>query len=831
MKTISLAGQWQVKGEDAVTGEKLTLLGQVPGSALNDIVLQQAEPCDIFWRDHAERFQKYERYNWQYSKEFDLEDVGLPSEIVFERLDTYCDVYLNGTHLGYCDNGFIRHTFPTDGILKSGKNLLEVYFYSPVEQVKNKRSFPGAFTTERLHTRRTQCTYGWDWTMRFVSCGIGGEVFVKLYEPEEPTVDNVYIYTKSVDAMGAYIGIKVAFGRCFADKVYDFDVFDKDGKKVKSHSRRCSYKTYAFNLSIEQAQLWYPAGYGEQPLYTLVISHEGKPVFRETFGIRTVKICQIPDEIGSESYEKCLKLKQSSFSREYDHNNAFSSFILVVNGVKILCRGANWVPCEPFETGNTDEKITDLLELAKEMGLNMLRVWGGGAFESRHFYEECSRLGIMVTQDFLMACGTYPEKEEWFLRQLQKEADYAAKLIRNQPCLMWWSGDNENAVMGDDCMADYTGRSSASLGIHPVLMELDPERDFLPSSPYGGSFYASNTVGTTHNTQYLSHIFQTIESAPLDDYKDRIKKMCARFIAEEPTFGAASSYSNRKFMTREDLFGENDDIRRYHTKSNPALQKELFDYLLILTEKVLGAFKDGSDRLFKLKYMQYESVRLSLEQLRRERWFCSGVIFWMLEDCWPSFAGWAFIDYYRMPKASFYSFKRCSKPVICSLDKDGGVYSLYVCNDGITDVSGRATVYALNEKGERKDLFCGQFQVKTGENSRVTSFRYEENDLLLAEMDGAWGHDRAFYRNGALPVFKTDVETVIDEEQGTVTVKAGTHYVHAVEIEGNLVLEDNYFSLIPGETKTVPFRRKNSKLPLDITVEAYTLDGMCPDKT
>ena len=105
----------------------------------------------------------------------------------------------------------------------------------------------------------------------------------------------------------------------------------------------------------------------------------------------------------------------------------------------------------------------------------MLRVWGGGTFETKEFYDECSRLGITVTQDFLMACGSYPEKQDWFVKQLNKEAEYAAKLIRNQACLMWWSGDNENAVMGNDVMEDHPGRSSAMLGIQPVLAKLDPE--------------------------------------------------------------------------------------------------------------------------------------------------------------------------------------------------------------------------------------------------------------------------------------------------------------------------------------------------------------------
>jgi beta-mannosidase len=293
----------------------------------------------------------------------------------------------------------------------------------------------------------------------------------------------------------------------------------------------------------------------------------------------------------------------------------------------------------------------------------MLRVWGGGAFETKHFYNECSRLGIMVTQDFLMACGAYPEEEAWFIEELRKEAEYVARLCRNQPCLVWWSGDNENAVKGCDTDEDYRGRRSAYLGIAPVIYRLDPCRRFLPSSPFGGKLYASNTVGTTHNTQYLGHLFEYLERDDLSDYKDEFKKYRARFIAEEPQLGAVSLPSLRRFMNNSDIF-DNDNMWRYHTKSNPSVKTELFDYMLGMAEKILGKFEDPYDKLFKLQYLQYEWIRVVMEQAKREREFCSGLVFWMMNDCWPAASGWALIDFYNLPKNAFYSFRRCAKPLL-----------------------------------------------------------------------------------------------------------------------------------------------------------------------
>lgn len=815
MNKYYLNGKWNVKGINPFTDESIELDGFVPGSTINDIIKNKAESDDIFYRDNMEKYQKYERFNWVYSKKFDFSKQGGTQKLVFEKLDTYCDVYLNETHVAYCDNGHIKHQFDVTNAIKNGENEIKVIFYSPITTVDGKPKLRGAFTTERMYTRRTQCSYGWDWLGRIISSGMNSDVYIESYKKDEPVIDSVYVYTKSIDEFGAYIGINTDIGENGLNRVYDFEIYDDEGTLVKRHSKYLGYKNYIFNASIEDAKLWYPLGYGNQPLYEIRIVCEGNVLYSEKFGIRTVKLMQNTDKEGSYGYNRCLELKQSDFSKEYDNNNEFSGFILIVNGIKIQCRGANWVPCEPFENGHTKEKTQKILLRAKEMGLNMLRVWGGGTFETKEFYSECSRLGIMVTQDFLMACGSYPEKQDWFISHLQKEAEYAAKLMRNQPCLMWWSGDNENAVNGDDVMQDHPGRSSAMFGIGPVLAKLDPERDFLPSSPYGGSFFASNTVGTTHNTQYLSYIFDAIDNKELKDYKDLYKKLCARFIAEEPTFGLIGTGSLKKFLSDEDIFGDNVDMMRYHTKTNPAMKKEIFDYFVILTEKLLGKFKDANDRNFKMRYVQHECVRVSLEQLRRESWFCSGVIFWMLSDCWPAAAGWTFLDYYIMPKASYYSFKRCSKPVICSIDKCEKTYSVYVCNNNLYDIDAKTEIFAVDKAGNKKHIATVDSNVPKQSSQAVYSFEYDDSGIIIAQNQ----YDRASYKNGDLAVAKTDIEYTINGDSITFKSKG---YIHAVEIDGNVAVSDNYFSMLPGEEKLVELKNESNE-QREINICAYTI--------
>lgn len=570
---------------------------------------------------------------------------------------------------------------------------------------------------------------------------------------------------------------------------------------------------------MENPRLWYPNGYGEAELYSLEIKCNDRLLYHTKFGIRTIKIMELSDKEGSTSYHKCIELKKTPFSQYYDKNDEFSGFVLKVNGEKIMCKGANWVPCEPFANGNTDKKVTALLELAKEAGVNMIRVWGGGDIETEHFYDECSRLGIMVTQDFLMACGQYPEDEQWFLNQLTKEAEYAVNLIRNKACLMWWSGDNENAVLGCDTDINYMGRASAYKAIAPVIYKKDYSRRFLPSSPYGGKNYASNTKGTTHNTQFLGEFFPYMLKEDVSDYKDYLKLYNARFIAEEPVLGAVSEACLKKIMTEDDIYGEDLSMWLYHTKSNPAIDTELFDLMYSFAQGILGKFKDGCDRFFKLKYLQYEWLRVSLERVRREKWFCSGVVYWMLNDCWPAASGWSLIDYYGEPKAGYYSFKRAAKQIVLSVDLEDDLYKFHVCNDGKAEKLSLKW-YAVSKDGK----IVSESEVKEIYAEANTSFialeikaeTIPEDCFIVADIN----NDRAFYKKGILEInASNDRIATLKTDGESVSIKANA-YIHALELCGDAVFEDNYFSMLPGEERVIKYKKTGETA---IRAQAYTI--------
>lgn len=815
---IDLNGQWQ--GTCHKDGESFDFTATVPGCAHTDLQGTHL-PEDLFYRNNADSCQWIENCDFEYSRTFSLDQLPEKADLVFEGLDTYAEIFVNGSSITSTDNMFIEHRMDVLSHLKLGENKIRVYLRSPIKAVEGLPECKGAFTTERMHTRRIQCTYGWDWVARFVTSGIWRDVYIDCSTEFRP--ENVYIYTEFIDHNIAQIVVEAEFVNYEAGHHTDLIIYDWEGFEMVKLHWFIQEREFKAHIDILEPDLWYPAGYGAQPLYTLNLCGKEYP-----FGIRTVRILEEGDIPYTPSHKLCMELQKTPSGEAYDHNDWFSGFQLLVNNRPILCNGANWVPSEPFPSAETDSRITMLLELGVEANLNMLRVWGGGIFERQHFYNECDRLGILVTQDFLMACGHYPEDDPKFIRQLQEEARYAALRLRNHPCLMWWSGDNENAVLGHDDAESYTGRTAILQGIKPVLNRYDPRRRFFHSSPYGGNTYASKTRGTTHNTQFMGKsLFPYILNSDMTDYKDRYKEFLARFIAEEPSMGAICLPSLRRFMTEEDIYGSL-DMWEYHTKSNPALKTSLFEYLQQFTRKILGDFTDSHDRYFKLKYAQYEWVRVSLEMVRRNYSFCNGVIYWMWNDCWPAAAGWSLVDYYGLPKAAYYSFKRGAGELLLSLDKeiDRGQdrYIFYVGNTAWAYKKVTLHYYTLTN-GVLNKLGAMPCEIPHACTKRAYSIgtkRMPDGCTLICDAVCGKQKVRAFYRNGNLPIVPCRTVKVVSRDADSITVTASA-YTHVVELEGQFIFEDNFFSLLPDETRTIPFRKAAVNDSDEIRVITYTL--------
>ena len=812
-RIIDLSGTWKLSGSNA-DGAAFAIDAAVPGCVHTDLLAHQLIP-DPFYRDNSKAVQWIESHDFSYSKTFTVESLSDHAYLEFDGLDTYCEIYLNGQKIASCHNMFIPHEFCVDGILKEGENHLSVTFRSPVREVADRPRRSAAFTKERVHTRRIQCSYGWDWLDRFVTMGIWRAARVVFRERNE--IDNLYVYTNDITPYCAQLKLELNI-RDFADcgDTVHIEILSPDGVTVFEKERvLLAPHLYEF-IDIPSPKLWFPHGYGEQPLYTVRLSTPTSQK-EEQIGIRKVTIIQIEDPEDSEYRAKCKKLESIDYIAQYEFNSKTSGFIILVNGIKIMCKGANWVPSEPFPSAETPEKICRLLDFAVEGGLNILRVWGGGIFECDTLYEECDKRGILMTQDFLMACGHYPEEEDWFIKELQKEATAAVLRLRNHPCLVYWSGDNENAVLGSENRNDFMGYLAAAKGLEPVVTTLDPARRFFPSSPYGGDFYCCSTKGTTHNTYFLGPVLTYLNEEDLCNYRKLLSEHVSRFCAEQGAFGMSFVSSLKKYLTEEDIFGEDSALLIHHTKTAPSIKGHLFKIVERMASKLFGEFTDGADRIRKMQMAHCEWVRITFELYRRNKGFSWGLIYWMFNDCWPASAGWALLDYYACPKPAYYTFKRCAKPVIACIAEDEGRLSVHVSNDSLMAVKGNATLYLYDFENDcellRRDI---PFDADPNATCEIfagdyTSFENLMTDktVLLCDLTSASGTDRAFFipkRFSDLSVSYAD-PIILSETEETITVTAN-HFLPYVMLDVPYLLSDNCFPLKKGEIKTLKKIRK-----------------------
>lgn len=816
-KNLSLNGEWeafyQLPGQ-----EKVNFRGSVPGCAHTDL-LREGIIKDIFLDYQSQECQFIENADFVYSTSFTFEGDADGVNLGFSCLDTFCDVILNGKKLGFCDNMFLPWQFDVSNTLRNGENYLEVHFYPPAEWVKDYPEYDATFTTERIHIRRMQCTFGWDWVERFVTMGIMGDV--QICRHQETEIDSVYVATTGLDEYGAELYLQASFIKVGKDAMMDWMIIDPQGKTVWSQKRALVEKEVRQRVSLTEPQLWWPNGYGKQPLYilrTIIYDDQGNALQQQdsTFGIRTIRILEAPDEQGSNYWNISKELQKYPHIKEADFNEEYTGFHVLVNGVFIHCKGANWVPCEPFPSAVTEEKCIGLLRLAKEANLTMLRVWGGGVIETDCFYDECDRLGILVTQDFQMACGAYPDDTEDFLKTLQKEAAHITKRLRNHPSLAWWTGDNENSTFGSYDQHQYKGRTAAYVGLEPIVYQYDPYRRFMPSSPFGGKLFMSVTSGNAHGTNFLIWLFEQFRYGDLSDYHKFMWANLSRFNSEIPVFGAPALSSMKRFLSEKYLY--EDDCLAFHTKNNPVgmlLEFTIYDAHKTFAEKLLGTFTDEADKLLKLRCIQYEWVRSVMELYRRYKGYTGGALLWMYNDCWPS-NSWSVVDYYGNPKAGWYALKNSCEPVTGTIHKEDDEYVLTVMNDKLDKVQGTVKVSLWDVHKQEAELEK-EISYSVGANGNVVVDKLDwilsdENQVLVLDVMTETGE--RCYRTVYFPKRICDLHlevnqdkvSIVKQDADTITLYA-MQYVHMVDLDGDYVFEDNFFTMLPGETRTISMRQ------------------------
>ncbi|MBQ8859660.1 MAG: hypothetical protein IJ012_07755, partial [Clostridia bacterium] len=629
---ISLDGAWLLRGENEA-GEPLSLPVTVPGYVHTTLEKAGVIP-PMYWRDNAKKCQWIEGKTWEFCRVFDAPAADLSAAVLsFGGVDTYAEYILNGTPLGRSDDMFIPQTFFVGHLLREKGNELRVLIH-PWSEVISPELPPVrmAFSSyERGYIRRTQCTFFWDWVERFVSAGVWQSVSLILPAPAE--IGAVAVSTKSI--LSDYASLDISLETVGAKQKncrFTLTVSDPDGRPVWREAGRVFHDRIDLQADVKAPLLWWPHGYGEQPLYTLTaalfgVDGELYEERTETFGIRTVQFLFPKDEAGSA--EEARSRWTESFRGRPEPERTGEGMILVVNGVRVYATGGNWVPPTPFPGENDRDIYENLVRLAAEGNCNFLRVWGGGIYETDYFYELCDRYGVMVSQDLIMSCGDYPYEDPHFRAQLAAEMRAAMRRLRNHPSLIFWSGNNENCSDFDwDDPAVKTSAITEEL-LLPLARELDPSRVFRFGSPYGGKGNNDFIIGDNH----VSWWWKGAENMTPANYD-----CVARFVTESPLEGYSLPSTLKKFLSDEDIANPTGEVFEYHIKNNEYFTTVLkwpsvHGRLMRNAEVMLGKWENEEERLYRSAYVQYEWARFTIEAARRAKWYNAALQFWMYNDC------------------------------------------------------------------------------------------------------------------------------------------------------------------------------------------------------
>jgi len=811
---IKLSGDWQFRRVGDSTWSNAT----VPGTVHTDL-LKNKQINDPYYRTNEKDLQWIDREDWEYKTTFKADEKLLKSErlyLVFEGLDTYADVYVNGIKVLVADNMF--RTWKTDvkPQLKSGNNILVVYFHSPTktgEALYNSLPFrvPASDNDHgapkvSVFTRKAGYHYGWDWGPRFVTSSIWRPVYLEAMNGV--AINDLFIRQKQLTADRANLEAMLEVESLTAG-VKHLEVF-ADGSSTPLYSKNIHLDTGKTNLvcsfSIAHPQLWWPNGYGTHKLYNFrVVLKDGQKVVAEKevrHGMRTVELIQESNEKGN-------------------------SFYFLVNGVKMFMKGANYIPQDNFLTRVTKERYEHVIHTAVLSNMNMLRVWGGGIYENDLFYDLCDENGILIYQDFMFACAMVPSMED-FKQNVYEEAVQNVKRLRNHPSIALYCGNNEVAAfMGSDFWGTAKGAfrdKQDSITIinaykdvfHQILPAVvkayDNDRFYWSSSPQASNYslynHDSRTSGDVH---YYWDVAKGIN--PMEVYLDNIGPFMTEYgfqsfpdIETIKTFAIPADYN---------IYS---DVMKSHQKSytgNGAILTYMKKWY-----KVPAPF---TDFLYTGQVLQAEGIKLAIEAHRRAKPFCMGSLYWQLDDCWPV-ASWSSMDYYGHWKALQYEAKRAFEKVLVSPEIKHDTINVYVVSDSLKAINAQLEVRLMNLNGQvlsRKTL-----PAVIPANSSGNFYSIAINDLLkradrkaiflnvrLLQQGRELSQNNLYFEHPKdLDLIKTTVKYALTKSGDTYTVSlSAAHLLKNLRIsvgDDSIIFSDNYFDLIPGEKKTVTFESK-----------------------
>lgn len=642
---LSLAGVWRLRAAD---GRKQVPC-PVPGdnySALQDAGLVP----DPYWRDNEAKVQWVAERDWVFSRAFDVPAALLRHRAVFlsfDSIDTVAEIFVNGRRAGSADNQFRRWRFEVKRLLREGANEIEVRIKSPrrAALAAHRALAPeldsnqtNGSSVPAIHSlRKCQCSGGWDWGVSLPASGLYGKV--ELVPADIALLDSAWTaQTHRAGACRVDVAVRLVPvpGAPAGAPVEAEVVFDGEARMLRG---RIPAAAGPFELRtafrVARPRLWWPRGFGEQALYPFSVSLGARRIERR-IGLRRLEIDTRPDGDGAR-------------------------FAIRVNGVPVFAKGADWIPCDARPAHETRERVRHLLESAAAAEMNLLRVWGGGHFESDFFYDECDRLGLLLWHDMMFACMRYPTHPR-FLANVRAEIGDQVRRLRDHPSIALWCGDNEcvgaihwgasdqSPAAREARRAEYAVFNDA---VGAAVREADPSRPFWPSSPSAGpGNYVFNDANSGRGDTHYWGVWHG--GARFEAYYGHLPRFCSEFGFQS----FPSPETVRAFASPADVArGFASPVMEAHQKSgrgNSIIREMSANYF--------RAPRGFDEELYLSQVQQAEAIRTGAEFWRSLRPYCMGTVFWQLDDDWPV-ASWSSIEHGGRWKALHAAARRFYAPL------------------------------------------------------------------------------------------------------------------------------------------------------------------------
>ena len=824
---LDLSGTWTLAQADKPS---VTCPVAVPGGIYTALYDAKLIP-DPYFAQNEKLTQWPGRTDWLFSRTFALPDGFAAAKAVTLRLedvDCFATVKVNGHEVGRTSNRFQRYDFDMKPFLKQGENRIEALFESTerlsyAESNKYDRAYNIAnATVKQINLVRTvQCHGGWDWGITQMEMGFMG--MIKLIASDVARID--YVYTSqdfAKDWSSASVTVTVE-ATSPAGVETTLDVALGDVSKSEKVTLSPGANKLSLALEVKNPKLWWPVGYGDQPLYPLSVT------------------------LGDAKAEKRIGLRKAEVYNEEDAEpdpttgKKGKPMVVVINGRRIFCKGADFIPCDAFEKRQTRERYRDLLDSAVAANMNMLRVWGGGQFEHPAFYELCDEKGVLLWHDFMFSCATYPGDER-FMAAVRKEMAHQLRNLRDYASIALWCGDNECIGAAKWFDKDEKVRAQniqlcvkRAKELEKLCAEYDPARCFWPSSPcLGPGNYGD---GWRDDSSGDMHFWQVwFGDKPFSHYFTVRPRFCSEFgFQSYPTKEEALT-----FVTPDQLNPTAPDFF-YHQKS-PNGNKFIMQMILRNFR-----FPEGVDSVLYLSHVQQAmAIRTAVEAWRHLQPRCMGIIYWQLNNNWPV-ASWSSLDYSGKWKQLHYHMKRAYAPLAISAAPkwgDRSTIEVWAVNDNDDGFDGTAALDLWMLDGTCKPFAAPAMRIEPRSAAKVGEYPLSAfaggrasppaDAFLRMRLDGKagsvvesvsseWMFDLFMNMNLA----KTDVKTTFAEKDGKFLVTLSTDkpafFVWANVWGTRGEFDDNSFTLYPGEPRTITFTPKTPGLSLDGFKNAFSV--------